>query len=117
MITERESRPGETGRLKSLAATPSTFDQGSARLGQRASGSFASTLVGALTAYAALSEDLRPAPGTCVVVERGRESDVRGTVLGYDRRGVAVEARFAIVGLQTVYIPWVAVKGLIEVDS
>lgn len=74
-------------------------------------------LVGALTAYQKLPEDHRPAVGTCVIVERGRDSDVRGRVLGYDARGVAVEAKLAFLGLQRIYLPWSAVKALIEVDA
>lgn len=78
---------------------------------------FESLLVGALTAYQKLPEDHRPPVGTCVLVERGRDSDVRGRVLGYDARGVAVEARLAFIGRQRVYLPWSAVKALIEVPE
>ncbi len=78
---------------------------------------FETLLVGALSEYAALTEDQRPPVGSCVLVERGRDSDVRGQVLGYDRRGVAVEAKFAFLGQLRVYIPWSAVKAMIEVDG
>lgn len=78
---------------------------------------FESLLVGALTAYQKLPEDHRPPVGTCVLVERGRDSDVRGRVLGYDARGVAVESRFAIIGELRVYIPWSAVRAMIEVPE
>ncbi len=78
---------------------------------------FAGLLVDALMTYAKLSEDQRPPVGTCVLIQRGRDHDVRGTVLGYDVRGVAVEARFAFVGLQRVYLPWSAIRAMIEVPA
>lgn len=122
MTTTRESRRATHSTADALgSATPLNYADSLTTRGHRTSGDLAAAaFVSFATSYAAvrapLREDLRPVVGSTVVVERGaRDADVKGIVVGYDKGGVLIEARFAFTGPGDVWIPWRAVRGIVEV--
>lgn len=122
MTTAMRSRPAGDRAAEALrVATPSSSAHSLTTHRHSTSAELTTAaLVSFVTSYAAvrapLRDDLRPPVGSTVVVERGpRDADVRGILVGYDKGGVLIEARFAFSGPGDVWIPWRAVRGIIEV--